>query len=60
VAISITTIACHSVTMCNNMSNMIVVSTSYIVVEPTNMFSFMMPTIQGFSVGYVLYSFHEK
>jgi hypothetical protein len=48
VAISTTTVASHSVTMCSNMSNMIVVPTPYIVVEPTKLFSSMMPTIQGF------------
>jgi hypothetical protein len=30
------------------MSNMIVVPTSYNVVEPTKLFSSMMPTIKGF------------
>jgi hypothetical protein len=48
VTISTTTIASHSVTMCSNMSNMIAVPTSYTVVEPTKLFSSMMPTIQGF------------
>jgi hypothetical protein len=48
VAISTTTIASHSVTMCSNIPNMIAAPTSYIVVEPTNLFSSMMPTIQIF------------
>jgi hypothetical protein len=48
VAISTTIVASHSVTMCSIMSNMITVPTSYTVVEPTNLFSSMMPTIQSF------------
>jgi len=72
VAISTTTITSHSVTMCSNMSNMIVVPIYYTVVEPTNLFSFMMPTIQGFmtifitrktkplkKISYLLWFIHE-
>jgi hypothetical protein len=48
VAISIKIVSSHSVAMCSNMSNKIVVPTSYIVVEPANLFSSMISTIQGF------------